>query len=365
MFVQNVVGDKAGNRKNHLRTRQPAHEARNVMTQEFMTAMRAVGLNPIVIDENTKFDETFLQSTALSPFLPNGVQFAWDSTSLDWLKRCPRMYQYAMLEGWRPRNESPHLRFGIEYHQALHEYDIHRVGGLSHNESLRNVVRDLLLRTTDWDPDHEYKTRDFLIRTVVWYCDHFANDPAKTVVLENGKPACEVSFRFELDYGPENGQDQPFTLSGHLDRVVEYGGELFVMDRKTTTTTPSAFYFNQYEPNNQMSLYTLAGQVVLSATIKGVIIDCAQIAKEFSRFVRGTVYRTKDQLNEWLHDLRYWLGLAEHYARTGYYPQNDTACDKYGGCPFRPVCSKSPGVRKAFLESDYERGEQWNPLKPR
>ena len=47
---------------------------------------------------------------------------------------------------------------------------------------------------------------------------------------------------------------------------------------------------------------------------------------------------------------------------------NDTACDKFGGCKFRSICSKSPQVREQFLRSDFvklEEKDQWNPLKSR
>jgi hypothetical protein len=44
---------------------------------------------------------------------------------------------------------------------------------------------------------------------------------------------------------------------------------------------------------------------------------------------------------------------------------NDTACDKYGGCEFREVCSKSPSVRDKFLKADFKQEEPWNPLIPR
>ena len=92
-----------------------------------------------------------------------------------------------------------------------------------------------------------------------------------------------------------------------------------------------------------MTLYTLGGQVVLNSPIKGVIISAAQILldKE-NRFVRGFTYRTQDQIEEWLNDLRILLQTNESYADANYWPMNDTACDKFGGCRFREVCSKTP-----------------------
>ena len=90
-------------------------------------------------------------------------------------------------------------------------------------------------------------------------------------------------------------------------------------------------------------------------------------SKKGTPFVQFTL-RTPDQLDEWMNDLRIHLERAEDYATRGYWPMNDTACDKFGGCKFRGVCSKSPSVREIYLESDFEqlpREEIWSPLRSR
>lgn len=330
------------------------------------------------------------QEAIQSPFLQGTkIQFAWDSVCLGALKTCPRFYEYTIIEGWTTKGEAIHLRFGIEYHQALHDFELEKANGADFDSALRNTIRLLLIRTHNFRPEptsnsEQLKTRDNLVRTVIWYLDHFENDPAKTVILDNGKPAIELSFRFELDWGPRQGfrtehgvydgeviehnLSQPYILCGHLDRVVDFQDDFFVMDRKTTTTTPGAYYFNQFEPNNQITLYSLASQVILSSPVKGVIIDAAQIAVGFSRFTRSFTYRTKDQLEEWMYDLKFVLAQVEEYATSGYWPMNDTACDKFGGCRFRTICSKSPQVREQFLKSNFiklEEKDRWNPLKKR
>lgn len=332
---------------------------------DLIAHLEASGLHPVVVDEETNFNIP-------SPFLPGtNIQYAWDSTSIGYLKRCPRLYQYQMIDGYQPKGEIIHLRFGIEYHQALHDYENCLAEGQSHEEALFHTIKASLQRTWLWkevEPrtdTEKLKTRYNLIRTVIWYLDKFEKDPAQTILLQNGKPACEVSFRFELDWGPNVETDQPYLLSGHLDRVVEFQGQIFNMDRKTASKTLGSYYFDQYEPDNQMTLYTLAAKVIFEAPVKGVIIDAAQIAVGFSRFVRGITYRTDDQLDEWIKDLEYWFAQAETYANANYWPMNDTACDKFGGCRFRKVCSKSPSVRESFLKSDFVKGEIWNPLKVR
>jgi hypothetical protein len=204
-----------------------------------------------------------------------------------------------------------------------------------------------------------YKNRQSLVGLVVDYLDHFMDDPCETYIMTDGDPAVELSFRFELDWSPSASETTPYVLCGNL----------FVMDHKTTTTTPGQYYFAQYEPHNQMSLYTLAGQIILNTPIKGVIIRAAQILLEKpNAFVQGFTYRTPDQIDEWLLDLRLHLNNAEAYAEAGYWPMNDTACDKFGGCRFREICSKSPSVRENFLRADFDKLEEhkrWNPLRSR
>lgn len=317
-----------------------------------------------------------------SPFLPGTkIQYAWDSTSLGLLKTCPRLYQYTLLDGWSPKGESIHLRFGSEFHSALWNYDRLIAEGIPHDEALRETLHALLITSADFNPapnpDHprdpaRYKNRPALIRTVLYYLDDRRNDTLRTYQLADGTAAVELSFRFELGWGPEGSQSpQPYLLCGHLDRVAQDpNGDLFVEDHKTTTSSPGQYYFDQYDVNNQMSLYTTAGAVVLEAPIRGVAINAVQLLIEppYARFVRGFTFRTAEQLEEWQTDLSRWLQLAEWYAENNYWPQNDTACDKFGGCRFRKICSKSPSVREIYLRSDFTQlpeNERWNPLTPR
>jgi len=309
-----------------------------------------------------------------SPFLPGTrIQFAWDSTSLGYLKTCPRLYQYHMLEGWVPKDESIHLRFGQEYHAAIQDFETHRSTGLQFDDAVRETIRALLVRIEDFDPDPttkagQYKNPRTLVQLVVDYLDEYREDGCETVILDNGKPGVELSFRFELDWGPVN-TEQPYILCGHLDRVVRFQDELFVLDHKTTTTTPSDYYFAGFSPNNQMTLYSFAGQVVLDTTIRGVIVEAAQICLEKpNKFVRQPTYRNDEVIDEWLNDLEYHLNAAEAYAAAGHWPMNDTACGNYGGCRFREVCSQPARVRDTVLRADFVQLPEelrWNPLRSR
>lgn len=320
-----------------------------------------------------------------SPFLPStNIQFAWDSTTLGALKTCPRLYQYQYIDGWATRDDSVHLRFGQEYHTAIEQYDKAKACGWSHMDAMHEAIAELIIRTKDWivdttTPAGKYKNRITLLELTIDYFDNFRDDAAETYIREDGQAAVELSFRFELDWGPKAADyekdnqglrwGQPYLLCGHLDRVVTFNDSLFVMDHKTSKSTIGDYFFDQFAPNNQMTLYALAGKVVINSPINGVIIDAAQIKlADNHAFKRGMTYRTPDQLDEWLNDLTYWFSQAEAYATAGYWPMNDLSCDKFGGCRFREVCSKSPSVRAVYLKSNFNKlapEDRWNPLKER
>jgi hypothetical protein len=302
---------------------------------------------------------------ANSPFLPDtNIQFAWDSTSLGWLKQCPRMYQYFMIEGWRGRTGQVHLDFGIWFHQALEVYYKLRAQGESHDDSVHQVTQLMLQETwLDGKPwTHDFKSnknRETLVRSVVWYLENWKDDPAKTLVLDDGTAAVELTFKMELDYGPEDGTN--YLLSGHLDRIVTLGDDTFIMDHKTTEKTLSANYFDSFKPDNQMTLYTVASQVVFHTPVKGVLIDGVQVLVGGTNFARGVTYRNPEEIEEWLADTSVWLRQAEAFAEEDYWPMNDKSCRF---CTFREVCDKSPSMRPRMLESHFDH-RPWNPLEIR
>ncbi len=315
-------------------------------------------------DRNSEFVEN--SNEVPSPFIPGtNLQFAWDSTSLGYLKTCPRLYQYIVIDGYTSKEENVHLRFGGEYHQCISDYKRERAANIPHDDAVFDVIKALIYRIDDWWPDHKYKNRISLLHAVIGYLDGHDEDKVETIIKEDGEPAVEFSFRFEM--GRMANESQPYLLCGHMDDVVMFQDDYFIRDHKTTTSTPGNYYWQQFEPNNQMTLYTLASRVILNRAAKGVIIDSAQIllTEPFVRFTRGMTYRTEEQLDEWLHDLDYWLDQAEIYAERSHWPQNDTACNMYGGCRFRHVCAASPQVRDMILQSDFDKGEGWNPLLPR
>lgn len=321
-----------------------------------------------------------LTSTAPSPWsaiLPK-FQIVWDSTSLGWLKECPRLYQYQMIEHWSPRTKGIHLMFGQLYAKGSETYAKCRAAGLDHNSATREMVRTVLLAAgkrneygewVPWDPpadhrDASIKNRYTLIRSLVWNVEDRLNSPFQVMRLADGSAAVELSFEFPVfEVGGET-----ISLAGHMDSIVENvtssTRERFVSDDKTTKGALNAQYFQQYTPNNQMSLYSVAGRVILSRPVSGVLVRAAQILVEGTRFATQQVTRPPQVLDEWMLETEFWIKQAYGYAKANYWPHNDKACGNYGGCPFQKVCARIPSHRPAWLREDFVKSV-WNPAESR
>lgn len=304
--------------------------------------------------------------------LNQDLQVAWDATSLSAFRRCPRYYQLNILQAWRTKEESDDITFGTLYHESLEKYDVSRGRGISYKDSVRIAVRHALSNSGKrdesnvfraWKTENTVKNRFTLIRSVVWYLVQFENDAFETAIIPGQGHAIELSFRIPLPISAPDGRD--YLLCGHMDKVVNDGEFKQFVDRKTTKTTLTTRYFERYSPDTQMSAYSVAVRVMFGTNNVRAIVDAVQTAVNFSRFVRGSTGRTKAQMDEWINDCFYWIKQAEACAQNHYWPMNDQACNIFGGCKFRGICSLDPASRETFLKSKFIQGERWDPMKIR
>ena len=325
----------------------------------------------------------------LLSFDENGVQFAWDATSVSNYAKCPRYYKWVNLEGWQPLETSVHLLFGGWYAKALEEFYVLRAEGKTHDEALNEIVYRTLIRTWNyeyapddnidrdrdhwkaqvidgiepiedngpWESLHNTKTRETLIRSIVWYFEEFGEDDNTKVMIVNGEPAVELSFSLPLY--------DDILYCGHIDRGVIFGDDKFAMDQKTSGATISKRFFEGFSPDYQMSGYVFAGSIMWDTHISGVIIDAAQIAVGFTAFTRGFVHKPPQVIAEWREDVIALIKRAREDTANDHFIPNFTACDKYGGCQFRKICARAPEHRERALSVDFTRKARWDPLKQR
>ena len=307
-----------------------------------------------------------------------GLQLAVDSTSLGEFKTCPQKYYYTIIEGWRPRDESVDLTFGLLYHAVGERYEHAQASGRSHDEATLIALRWLMNETWNhtlgrpWLSPDPNKNRRTLVRAFLWHLEQFGeNDPLETLILANGKPAVELSFTLDLGIASVSGE--PFMLCGHLDRIALMNGEPTIVDKKTTKGALTGYFFNQYSPDNQMSTYSCGGRIVYEQPIRMIIVDAVKVG-EAPSFARGIVERSLPLQEEWIEDTKFWLGQMQQSALALHWPKNDKSCGHWrgnradgsfkSGCDFREVCSAHPAMREQILKANFVR-RTWDPLQRR
>ena len=299
-----------------------------------------------------------------------GLQTAWDSTSFGMLKSCPRKYELMMVQQWRPKKMAGALRFGILFHTAMELYEEELAHSKDKRKALRACLRNVMSAAGEykdgeflpWTTDDNKRNPYTLARAITWYFDHYQNDPAETITLDNGLPAVELSFKIPLAVEAPTGEQ--YVICGHIDRMARCAGNTWVVDYKTTTKTLGDSYYRQFSPHNQFCLYTMAANTVYRCPVSGVMVDAVQLAVGFTRFGRHMVMFTKGQLDEWFANTLRYIKVAEEYAMEERWPMNEESCHHWGGCRFREVCSKDPASRQNFLEADFHR-EPWDPMQNR
>jgi CRISPR/Cas system-associated exonuclease Cas4 (RecB family) len=290
------------------------------------------------------------------------LQLALDNSSISMYKDCPRKYYYGIVEGWRPKHESAVLAFGTLFHAGVEELARARVHGADHEAALRSALRAVLPKAATLGFSDPARNPFTLLRAITWYADHYRNDPLETVRLADGRPALELSFRFELPL--ETASGETFIYCGHIDRIATLNGAPYCIDYKTTTAALSDNYFARYSPNAQISGYMYAAKVLFTQPTQGFIIDAVQLGVSYSRPQRFVAPRSAEQLDEWLENTIEWIKRMEQSADSGSWPMNEESCTKYGSCQFREICNKTPGVRDNFLHTGFRR-DRWNPLESR
>ena len=232
-----------------------------------------------------------------------------------------------------------------------------------------------------WISDNKAKDRHTLVRLVISYCDEQSEDVSEgpyPYMFPDGTPAVELSFRLPLPwktptplskmadgsgiYLVNDPSRETYLLCGHLDSIMQFAQERFISDNKTTKNPLSPAFFDSFGPDIQVDIYDLSGSLLYpSLDLRGVMIEGAQVLQTDNHHGVGMQYRNDAQREELLGDLRYWLDQAEDYAKKNYWPMNRASCKM---CEFKSVCTKDPGKRQMYLESNFVR-RPWNPLEER
>lgn len=162
----------------------------------------------------------------------------------------------------------------------------------------------------------------------------------------------EVEVRFRLPM--PNGT----ILTGTIDRIFRDGSSIAPHDTKTSSSSLTDFFWKRYDNSFQLGAYDYACRQVFGGC-DHVVVDgiCVKQGGTGEKFNRKPFIRTDLQREEWLNTyLRITNEILNniHQIKTAHpsfispgipkpanpldFYQNQTSCDKWGGCPYLGVC---------------------------
>lgn len=290
---------------------------------------------------------------------------AWDATRLRSLMLCRRRFQLEQVMQLRSISRGFNIdpEWGTAWHEVTRAYDTARLS--VPQDALRLATQRALALTAQWQTNDitTAKNRATLVRSIVWYDDQFGVDnPLKPLVFESGLPAMELAFHFPLFPDQPEGPQ----LCGNLDGVVEFGGEIWVLERKSTGSALSGFYWAKYDPNIQVDTYCLAAGLLWPEwRVQGTLVEACQVGVTFSRFERRQFRRTQARRAETLEAIQTAVSdfsFDLEHADDPFKP-NFASCMADGGCPYRAYCQTDPSLRPWLLKTQFvPRENPWNPL---
>lgn len=287
-----------------------------------------------------------------------------DNFSFSGHQGCPLWYKTRILEGWTTRHKSAALGFG----GAIHE-------GLATWYRTRNPEAAVAAIEEHWTdgPVDDFRSLEKAKRVMLEYMNHYLHESftivpgmvevatalptgtylplcVKCMTDNRNKPEWVRTWAFCHTCGEGL---EPVEYGGIFDTLVDFGGQIYVLEHKTTTQMGSTFFY-QFKPNNQVTGYVwLAKQ--LSGRCDGALINGIGIYKASpTKFERHISTRSEFELDEWLQDLWTEACNIQQHLVFGHFPMRTKACTLYGSCEFYGVHTvNDPGVRQRLLEQDY------------
>jgi hypothetical protein len=276
-----------------------------------------------------------------------------DNFMVSQIKACPRKYFWRVEKGLvnmiRP-SFAP--TFGIAVHKAMEAFYL---GGTS-LEATRAFLESYIPFWKRFGNPEVSRTPELGVEIVDGFCTQFENDPYKTV-----EGCVEIGFMTELT---------PDVLyCGRIDRMVEIGGDVYVLDWKTSSM-PWLFC---ERPNDQGTGYVWGAGEIKGVKIEGVIFDVIHTrATSLKAQKEGTPKWLTDrrisgrsawEVEEWKETTLHYAGMIKGCQASGVWVKNGEACVNYNQiCEYAQLCNSQGVMQDRIMENEYE-VSKWEPFE--
>ena len=149
----------------------------------------------------------------------------------------------------------------------------------------------------------------------------------------------------------------------------KFNDTIYIADLKTTYEAIGSKYAERFTPDNQFTLYTLAGRVALGSPCSRSPPRRRPDRHQLRPLPALPRLPSPASPRRMASGLRWWTFLMEKCAGEAElsaspeeaYPQNDKACGLYGGCQFRETCGRCPMARKPIMDATFQI-RRWDPV---
>jgi hypothetical protein len=244
------------------------------------------------------------------------------SSSYTLARFCERAFYYKYILGLEPnvvkRND---LYFGTALHSAVHNF---------------HSGKDPMEPWDSYNPQMSTKEKNPHVGRVL--TKMYAKNPLN--IVETEKP-------FEFFIGKHKWK-------GRFDGIVELSNSLYVAEHKTTK-----WGYRQIKPNDQLISYVLGGRVYYQG-IDSTLVNVFNVSK--MTIERKPVSFTKEEIDDWLSEVKIFLSYLTRCIHTGIYPKS-TNCYPYNHeCEYKCICNShnsEPIIRRAFHVNEEHKNLDW------
>ena len=294
------------------------------------------------------------------------LRLVWDATTLAAFMLDPLTYYWKYVQGYRSREPSVDLLWGTAWDRSMAYYHNLR-GRYDRKRALEESIAFTIehARKVDLDAvaaESKYKARKknlaTLIRSLVWYDDEHGDYD-----IYEPHFAQPTQVRLPLPMTTLDGEQ--YWMVANYDQIVQdrIDGQLWVGERKSTTDTIGAKYWEQFDPCVQTSVYDWACSQSTAEPIVGVLMEAVQTAVGFSRFAHHEIRRTPQQRALWEKTMCYWIRQAEYITRDDCWEVAANVAGQRWESATRRIQRRSPAVWEGLLKSEMIKREPWNPLE--
>lgn len=263
----------------------------------------------------------------------------FDCSSLRTYMSCPRKYYWKYVRHLQLKDDdSPALDFGTAVHQALEVW--YNTG---EEEEMLETFHEF------WDErfSDKKRTHEKGEKLLTSYVEKYDSEPFEII----GEP--EQVFELELFNT---------IFVGKMDLVIRYPDQFdMILDHKTSTRM-GRNYFKSFNPDIQMTGYTIAGRAIYpELDIKGAIVNVLYFTMRKMDFFREMFLQQDWEIDRWFELYRELTREIMERPRDDYkaWRINDSYCIRWGECPYRDLCTVEEPDKMFYL---YEK-DVWDPRK--